>query len=118
MEMYLEFIPLILTANNLASKSIMSERLRKFSSRFGKKRDDLSEAHSTVYELPIGKLRDFKLQTEEYFSWMSASTYIPQVMIIGLVSVYDHFLSDLLSTLFRVKREIVLDLKSRSLSLI
>ena len=35
------------------------------------------------------------------------NSYIPKVMIVGLVSAYDHFLSRLLSTMFSVKSEII-----------
>jgi hypothetical protein len=107
MEMYLQFIPLMLSANGIASKTMMSSRIKKFSARFGKRREDISTEYSVIYELPIVKLREFHLETEEYRAWTSASVHIPQVMIIGLVSVYDHFLSELLIALFRIKKEII-----------
>jgi hypothetical protein len=107
MEMYFQFVPIMLSASGIVSLTMMSNRIKKFSNRFGKRRDDLSEGSTIVYELPMTKLGEFNLETQEYRAWLAASVYIPQVMIIGLVSVYDHFLSELLATLFRLKKEII-----------
>jgi hypothetical protein len=107
MEMYFQFVPLMLSASGIVSLTMMSNRIKKFSARFGKKRDDLSQGSKIVYELPMTKLNDFNLETQEYRAWLSASMYIPQVMVIGLISVYDNFLSELLATLFRLKKEII-----------
>jgi hypothetical protein len=107
MEMYLRFIPLMVSVNGIMSLAMMGNRLKKFLTRFGEKREDLSKNKETVYQIPINKLRDFSSDSQEYLAWTSASVYIPQVMLLGLVGVYDHYLSELLSTLFKIKNEIV-----------
>jgi len=105
---YVDFVPLMLSTNALWSKVLSGENLKKFAERFGEKKEEKPSSGSYIYEIPIEKLPEFHMQLERSVTYRKALLHIPQVMIIGLVSVYDHLFSNILTALYRFRSELVL----------
>lgn len=108
MESYRKFISLTLAIATQLSASIAEKRIGDFVKSRGVERSDLSTEDEKVYELDLDYYREFLVHNDEARNALEGARNLPQVMIIGLVSAYDAFLSQLLRVVLTMHEEIVL----------
>jgi hypothetical protein len=108
MDSYRKFIPLTLTLAPFLSSSIAEQKIGSFVKSKGTQRPDLSNDNITYYELDISRYREFSLHNDEVVAAIEGARHLPEVMIIGLVSVYDAFLAQLLKVVFDKHDEMIL----------
>lgn len=58
-----------------------------------------------VFELPIEKYQEFKKKLSEYHQLKAFGATLPGISLVGLVSAYDSYLSDLLKSVFASQPE-------------
>ncbi|WP_131193738.1 hypothetical protein [Lichenihabitans psoromatis] len=73
----------------------------------GSLREDLSSDKKSIYQLNMGKISQFKLLNEDFLLSISNIRHLPQVMIMGLISSYDHRLARMLKLIFNLKPEMI-----------
>lgn len=100
-------MPFMLNLAPLAHASALGE-LAKFVKNVGIRRDDLSADGSDVYEIDLRFYGQYRFRHEAIRSARHASNMMPEVMIIGLISAFDSFLSSLLRVVINKHPEIVL----------
>jgi hypothetical protein len=108
LDVYRNFVPVLMAAPTLLGQ-MASDRLRKFCKDNGTV--SVSEPpveNEEIYELGYLQYRQFNRLAERVYSFSRAGLHLPQVMIIGIISVYDHFLSQLLTLVFDVHEEVIL----------
>lgn len=108
MESYRKFVTLILATASVLSTSLAEKKMGDFVKARGVARIDLSTDDDKVYELDINCYREFSAINDEVLTALGGARNLPQVMIIGLVSAYDAFLSQLLRVVLNKHEEIVL----------
>lgn len=108
MESYRKFISLTLGIASLLPARIAEQKIGEFVKSRGSARADLSSAKESVYELNIDCYREFSSNNHEVQTAVEGARSLPKVMIIGLVSAYDAFLSQLLRVVLSMHQEIVL----------
>ena len=107
MRTYRNFVPLTLgigTAIVPAMTEAMSERFLKTK---GELVEDQSNSEVEIYKLSFDHYRDYSIEQDEILSAVQGSRHIPEVMVIGLISSYDAFLSNILRTIFNAHEEII-----------
>jgi hypothetical protein len=107
MGIYLQFIPLAISFGPALASAMASTLIKGFAERKGTLRRDLSSNELSVYELGFGHIRQFQINDQEMKAFADGTSHIPKTMIIGLISAYDYFLSQLLSVVFNIKSDIV-----------
>lgn len=108
MALYRTFIPVTLTLAPILSIVMGPNKIRDFAISKGKKRDDISRDDKTIYELDLDCFREFTIHKNEAASAAEGVRHLPEVMIIGLISCYDAFLSRLLKVVLNIHQEIIL----------
>lgn len=108
MDMYMKFVPMILSAGPIIVSATATRRMKKFASVYGKKREDISRKNCIIYELDMKHARRIREHAKELRAFVRGVEHIPEVMIVGLISSYDFMLSRLLTSVFTQKPEIVL----------
>jgi hypothetical protein len=107
METYRKFIPVMLGLAPQLSSMLAERRIGKFARDKGK-RHDLSNEIMEIYELDLSDYRQFVIHRDDVSAAFDGARHMPDVMIIGLVSSYDAFLSNLLRVIINRHQEIVL----------
>ena len=108
MESYRSFISMMLAMASVLSASLAEKKIGDFVKAKGIERPDISTEGETVYELSTDCYREFALHNHEVITALKGARNLPEVMIIGLVSAYDAFLSQLLRVVLSRHEEIVL----------
>lgn len=86
---------------------MIATRIEILVQRHGAKIDDLCSENAEVYELEHHTLGVVLRMNDEANSALEGAKYLPQIAVIGLVSAYDAFLSDLLRAIFSVRPEVI-----------
>jgi hypothetical protein len=107
MRTYRNFLALTLELVPAISNTLSDKRISEFAKQRGAKRTDLTNADRTVFELPMHSFQEFMMQHREIRAAMDGAKHLPEVMIIGLVSAYDAFLSQLVRVVFDLNPGIV-----------
>jgi hypothetical protein len=105
MESYRKFIPLTLAFAPFMSFAMADKTLGDFANSKGKKRAELSNDETAVYELDIGCHREFTILTDQLHSAREGVKRLPEIMVVGLISSYDAFLTDLLKVVLNKQGE-------------
>lgn len=108
METYRNFIAFTIELAPLVSTEIARTGIENFTLEKGHKVEDASSEKMDVYSLDYSHLREFMSRNEAVASALNGAKHLPEVMVIGLISVYDAFLSDLLFVILSTHQEIVL----------
>jgi hypothetical protein len=108
MRTYRNFLTLTLQLVPEVSRHLSGMRVSEFARRKGVERSDLSNNEMSVFELPINSFREFMSHNDEIEAAVHGARHLPEVMIIGLISAYDAFLSELLRVVFNANLAIVL----------
>jgi hypothetical protein len=108
MEAYRKFIPLTLRIAPYLSSAFAQQKIVDFVQAKGSECIDLSNEAATIYELDMSCYREFCINNDEIVAMMEGARFLPEVMVIGLVSSYDAFLSRLLRVVLDRHPEIVL----------
>jgi len=108
MRMYRNFIPLTLGVVPQIAKAMAERGLSEFGKEHGRERKDLNSETHTVFELDVNRRGEYSIRHDEIMAAINGADVLPQVMIIGLVSAYDAFLTQLLRVVFNQHPEIVL----------
>jgi hypothetical protein len=104
---YLGFVPVTMLIAPFLSSAIVDRQIVELAETKGVKREDLTTSESTIYELGLGHFREFRIRADEAIAAIHASDHFPNVMLIGLISTYDYFLSTILGVILHDKSEIV-----------
>lgn len=96
MDSYRNFIPLTVSFANYLSASIVEKRIKKFVEEKGEERTDLSNKDRSVYEIDWNCYREFSIINEEMTAAVAGAKNLPEILLIGLISSYDAFLTSLL----------------------
>jgi len=108
MDSYRKFIPLTLVLAPFLSSSIAERTIGAFVKAKGLERTDISTETMTIYEFDMSSYREFSLQNDEVVAALDGAKHLPEVMVIGLVSAYDAFLTRLLRVVLNKYEQIVL----------
>ncbi len=108
MESYREFIPFLLELTPHASSQVATVFIADFVKKNGLLRADLSTDKTKYYEIDLSKYRSFTIANERVISAIHGAQHLPEIMLIGLVSAYDAFLSRLLRIIFHMHEEVVM----------
>jgi hypothetical protein len=108
MESYRKFIPLTFEIAPIIYSSLAEQKIVAFLNAKGIECVALSNEMATVYELPIGCYPEFKVYDDEIKATNEGARLLPEVMVVGLVSSYDAFLSQLIRVVLNRQPEIVL----------
>lgn len=107
-ETYRRFLSLALTIAPQISQSVSVRTVQSFAKSRGVERPDLKKDGVTVYEMSINLYPDFAHMNEQIIAANAGARELPNVMIIGLISSYDAFLSRLLKVIFTKYPDMVL----------
>jgi hypothetical protein len=107
-ESYRQFMPFTLTIAPQIASAVAEREIVQFAKTNGAKRDDLSVEESEVYELDFKFFGEYRHCRERAISALGGAHLLPEVMIIGLISAFDSFLSSLLRVVINKHQEIVL----------
>lgn len=107
-ETYRRFLSLALTIAPHLSQSVSVRTVKSFAEKRGIERPDLRKDGLTVYEMSMNLYPDFAHMNEQIIAANEGAKELPNVMIIGLISSYDAFLSRLLKVIFTKYPEMVL----------
>lgn len=108
MDSYRKFITLTLNLASQLSAAIAEKGIGEFVKTKGQRLDALCSEERTVYELAGDCYREFSVHNDEAITSIEGAKNLPEVMVIGLVSAYDAFLSQLLRVVLNKHEEIVL----------
>lgn len=92
-------VPLTVQLMNLLAAGIVKGEIYDFCKSKGRCIQDEEEAK--VYALPVIHRRQFQVNIDSYISHREGVEVMPQIFLMGLVSFYDDFLSDLLRLVLR-----------------
>jgi hypothetical protein len=108
METYRNMIPFTLEMSPLVSGVMASSEIGDFVKERGAEIIELStEAHS-VFQVPTGYLSPLIQRHEAAIAAVKGAEHLPEIAVIGLVSVYDAYLGKLLKVIFSLHEEMVL----------
>jgi len=96
MDSYRNFISLTLSFAPFISSMIAEKRIGDFAKIRGEERPDLSRKNAITYELDFNCYREFQIHGDELIAAIKGASHLPEVMILGLISSYDAFLSSCL----------------------
>nr|WP_156134843.1 hypothetical protein [Methylobacterium sp. ZNC0032] len=108
MDTYRRFIPMTMSLAPHLSNVIAEKGIHDFARERGKSRPDISTTERLVYELDIDHMREFAIRQDQTIAAIEGAKHLPEVMIIGLISAYDAFLSKLLHVVIRQHEELIL----------
>jgi hypothetical protein len=108
MESYRKFTPLTLRLAPYLYSAFASRKMEDFVNSKGKKCLSLSTETSTVCESDVSCYPEFSVYNDEIIAMKEGARLLPELMVIGLVSSYDAFLSQLLRVVLNMHPEIVL----------
>jgi len=108
MQSYRGFLSLLVDVASLISQRHAEDRIGEFAETKGRQRTDLSNDNATVYELALSDYPEFSELNHDVRASRRGANSLPQVILIGLLSAYDAFLSDLLRLVLSKHQEIVL----------
>jgi hypothetical protein len=106
MESYRNFIPFMLGVGPLLSSMLAERGIARFAKERGTNHA-LSNDTTEIYELDFSCYREFVIHRDEVTTAFEGARHVPDVMIIGLISAYDAFLSRLLRTIIDRHEELV-----------
>jgi hypothetical protein len=105
---YRRFLPLTLELAPQIVEALAERFVASWVRANGSRRVDVSCANTEVFELNTSLSGEFFRRHEQVTNSMEGAKALPEVMIIGLVSAYDAFLSSLLRVVISKHQEIVL----------
>jgi hypothetical protein len=108
MESYRKFIPLTLELAPILYSTLAEQKIVGFLNAKGSECVALSNEMATVYQLDIGCYTELKVYHDEVTAMNEGARLLPEVMVIGLVSSYDAFPSQLIRVVLNRQPEIVL----------
>lgn len=107
MSTYRNMIPFTLAVSPIVSGAVANAGLGKFVQQYGASISDLETEDFTVYEVDERHFSAIIRRHEETIAATNGASHLPEIAVIGLISVYDAFLSKLLRTIFTLHQEIV-----------
>lgn len=108
METYRKFIPITMKFAPHISQMIAASSIIEFAERQGFHRIDLSAEERNVFELSLDLLSEYNRRDKDTLAAISGVSHLPEVMIIGLISAYDSFISRLLRCVISTHEEIIM----------
>lgn len=106
MDSYRKFTPMTISFAPFMVTAFAGKPVWDFAKSKGRERTDLSRDELSVYELDINCAREFNLLHEQFVSAIEGTKRLPEIMIIGLISSYDAFLTRLLKVVLNKQEEI------------
>lgn len=100
MTTYRNTIPFTIELTPLVSTIIASEEIGVFVRSWGEKIEKFESEEFSVYEISQGHFGALIRKHEAFKSAMKGAEHLPEISIIGLISVYDAYLSKLLKVIF------------------
>ncbi|MBS0251227.1 MAG: hypothetical protein JSR78_09195 [Proteobacteria bacterium] len=104
----MNFMPITLQLAPQIMKFISEKEVAKFAKENGEKSDELSAPNVNVYELDISYMGQFFQRHERVLQAGEGVKLLPQILIVGLISGYDAFLTSLLRTVISRRPEIIM----------
>jgi hypothetical protein len=104
---YRNIIPITLTVAPEVSAMIAAEEIEGFAKDRGVLMDGLGGEKARVYELSKLYLGAFMQRHESGMAAVKGASHLPEIAVIGLISIYDAYLAKLLGVAFRIHEEIV-----------
>jgi hypothetical protein len=111
---YMEFLRFIASFSSVLSFSMAKELILQFVKENGSLEEDSSQAK--IYRIPKSKQEEFYKLRDALKSSRAAGKKIPEMLLMGLVSVYEHNIS-LLARLVIERNPKILDAKEMSFTL-
>jgi len=102
METYRRYIYAMLATSPESSLENASRIVEKFAENNGVLRNDLSDDSIQVYELHLDEYSAFASAQNDAHSLIVGALHLPEVMVVGLMGVYDAFLAKLLRIVFKL----------------
>jgi hypothetical protein len=107
MSMYFAFIPYTFLLGPVLAANSLQKKVVAFTQENGLKREDLSSEEEDVYEVEFHDFIAFRGIMDDIRIFNEGSKHIPIVMLVGLISTYDSYLSQLLEAVFKVNPDAV-----------
>lgn len=107
MSMYRDAVLSTLRISPMISASMIATRIERLVQKYGARIDDLCLETTEVYELEHHTIGVVLRMNDDANSAIEGARYLPQIAVIGLISAYDAFLSDLLRVVFTVRPEVI-----------
>jgi hypothetical protein len=108
MQTYTNFVPLTLYINTEFSNSIAGSSFIKYCAQHGRIHENNDELNVTIYKLEKSHYRNFQIELDSATSALAGSRHLPEVMLIGLVSVYESHIYKSLRHAFLLHPRIIL----------
>lgn len=107
MQIYRNMIPLTLEVSPMVSGMMANEELGGFVKRYGTEVEEFKEENFKVFELSSGHWGALMQRHDAAIAAVKGVEHLPEIAVIGLISVYDAYLSNLLRAVFNVHEELV-----------
>jgi len=107
MSTYRNMIPFTVEMSPLVSGVLASAEIGRFVQGLGLEIEELKSKDSTVFEVPGGYLGALVQKHENAMAAVKGAEHLPEIAVIGLISVYDAYLAKLLKTVFSAKEQLI-----------
>ena len=104
---YRKSIALTIELSPLISQKIAENQVTEFAMERGRKLEDSSTDSVEVYELPFECVSTLLRRHDSTTAALKGAAHLPKIGVIGLISAYDAYLSDLLRAIFTEKPELI-----------
>jgi len=105
--MFREAVISTIKLSPMISAVMIASRLGGFAEKRGEKLSECCSDEIDVFELPFHTYGGVMKRGDEARAAVSGARHMRQIAIIGIISAYDAFLSDLLRAIFTVKPELI-----------
>lgn len=108
MATYRNMIPLTIELSPMVSSVLANQEIGAYVTQWGEKVSKFESDEFSVYELPRNHLSTLAQKHEASVAATKGAEHLPEISVIGLISVYDAFLARLLKVVFKMHEEMVL----------
>lgn len=108
MQMYRESVLTTIKLSPAISRMMIVKTLVRFARRRGTKVDELTTQEFDSFKLPLHSLPSILRKNDEAVAALNGAKHLPQMAVIGLISSYDAFLSNIMNIIFSNHSELVL----------
>lgn len=102
---FLDMLPLIAGVGHSISRDVSTKSIKLYASRHGDLLDETDDRD--IYRVPYARYADFKRVSQTRSNARSLGNKIPIMMMLGVVSTFEHSFGSLIKLLLEVKPEIL-----------
>ncbi|MDM9644532.1 hypothetical protein [Rhizobium sp. S163] len=107
MTTYRNMIPFTIELSPLVSGAMANNEIGGFVKKLGSKVEEFESEEFSVFEVSAGHLGTLFQKHQASIAALNGAEHLPEISVIGLISVYDAYLARLLKAVFLTKEEII-----------